>query len=293
MKALLYIEMKDGAPAGASLELIRAAEAIGAKTDLISVNTGEGILEEDAVTAAVADRARSTGADIVLLAATTLGKLAAPRIAARLNAGSVNDAIRIEVTGGKIAALRPVYSGTIQEKILIDTASAVISVRGGSYEAPEEVPEITAVDAELPEGRVFAKIREAIEEAGETAKLEDAKIIVTGGRGMGTVEDFALCAQLAEVLGGVVGATRPAIENGWINRTHQVGQSGKIVAPDLYIACGVSGATQHVSGMSGSKYIISINKDEDAPIFAVSDIGIVGDAKQILPLMIEELRKRK
>ena len=95
------------------------------------------------------------------------------------------------------------------------------------------------------------------------------------------------------MLGGVVGATRPVIENGWISRTHQVGQSGKIVAPDLYIACGVSGATQHVSGMSGSKYIIAINKDEEAPIFSVADLGIVGDVKQVLPILIEEFKKIK
>ena len=122
--------------------------------------------------------------------------------------------------------------------------------------------------------------------------LEEAKVIVAGGRGMGSEEGFGLCKDLADILGGVVGATRPAIENGWINRTHQVGQSGKIVNPDLYIACGISGATQHVSGMTGSKYIVAINKDEDAPIFSVADVGIVGDAKQILPLFIEAIKNK-
>ena len=127
----------------------------------------------------------------------------------------------------------------------------------------------------------------------KSMNLEEAKVIVTGGRGMGSQENFALVEELAQLLGGVVGATRPAIEEGWVSRAHQVGQSGKIVSPALYIACGVSGATQHVSGMTGSGYVVAINKDEDAPIFDVADVGIVGDVMKVLPAMIEEIRKRK
>ena len=154
----------------------------------------------------------------------------------------------------------------------------------------ETVPDIEELssDAELR-----AKVVELIAEAGEAVNLEDAKVIVTGGRGIGSEENLGLCKELAEVLGGAVGGTRPVIENGWLPRVQQVGQSGKIVAPELYIACGVSGATQHISGMSGSKYIIAINKDEEAPIFSIADLGIVGDVKKILPLMIEEFRKKK
>jgi len=127
----------------------------------------------------------------------------------------------------------------------------------------------------------------------ETVNLEEADVIVSGGRGMGSKENFALVQELADVCGGVVGATRPAIEEEWIGRSHQVGQSGKIVAPKLYIACGISGATQHVSGMVGSGYIIAINKDEDAAIFDVADVGIVGDVMKVLPLLIEEIKKIK
>ena len=134
---------------------------------------------------------------------------------------------------------------------------------------------------------------QAVKELSEAVNLEEAKVIVTGGRGMGSKEQFALVEELAALLGGVVGVTRPAIEDGWVSRAHQVGQSGKIVAPALYIACGVSGATQHVSGMSGSGYVVAINKDEDAPIFDVADVGIVGDVAKVLPLMIEEIRQRK
>ena len=185
---------------------------------------------------------------------------------------------------------RPVFGGTAHENLKIAAMPAVISIRGGSFPAPETIPEIEKLEGTAD---VKTKILDKIEEGGEDVNIEDASVVVSGGRGMGTEEDFQLCAQLADVLGGVVGATRPVIESGWISRTHQVGQSGKIVTPDLYIAAGISGATQHLSGMTGSKYIIAINKDEDAAIFSVADIGIVGDAKAILPLMIEEVKKRK
>ena len=135
-----------------------------------------------------------------------------------------------------------------------------------------------------------AKVLDAAKEITEAIDLEGADVIVTGGRGMGDAEGFKLVEELAALLGGVVGASRPAIEAGWASRAHQVGQSGKIVAPRLYIACGVSGAMQHVSGIMGSKYIVAINKDEAASIFDIADVGIV---KEILPLLIEEIKARK
>lgn len=292
MKALVYIETKDGSPIGASLELMTAANAIGAAADAVTVAAKDGVPDEDLVVEAIAKKATDEGYELVLISATSLGKIVAPRIAARIGGGSVNDAISIAAEDGKVTAVRPVYGGTAQEKIQVTAPTAVISIRGGSYEAPAEAPAVAELVV-ADDAALAAKIVEVIAEAGEAVNLADAKVIVSGGRGMGTEEDFQMCKELADILGGVVGATRPAIESGWINRTHQVGQSGTIVAPDLYIACGISGATQHISGMSSSKYIIAINKDEDAPIFAVADVGIVGDVKQILPLMIEEFKKRK
>ena len=316
MKALVFFETKDGAPAPQGLELITAAKAIGAEAVPVTVTLSQDFPAEDQVVEALAQKAEE-GFDVVLLTATSLGKLAAPRLAARLKAGSVNDAIGLECAGGKLVALRPAYGGTVHERVEIETAKAVISVRGGSFEAAGA--EICCMEAAESGGAACCaadcgsgtekccveilsvadadtclktRVREVIAEAGEAVNLEDAKVIVSGGRGMGSLESFRLCEELAGILGGVVGATRPAIEAGWAGRTHQVGQSGKIVAPDLYIACGVSGATQHVSGMTGSKYIIAINTDADAPIFSVADVGIVGDVNQILPLMIEEFRKR-
>ncbi len=137
------------------------------------------------------------------------------------------------------------------------------------------------------------KIRDTVQKISETVNLEDADVVVAGGRGMGSAENFKLVEKLASLLGGVVGATRPVIEDGWISRAHQVGQSGKIVSPSLYIACGISGATQHVTGMTSSRFIVAINKDEDAPIFEIANVGVVGDVMKVLPVMMEEIRKIK
>ncbi len=144
-----------------------------------------------------------------------------------------------------------------------------------------------------PKGAVKARIVQVVKEITEQVDLESAQVVVAGGRGMGNAEGFKLVEELAALLGGVVGASRPAIEEGWVSRAHQIGQSGKTVAPKLYIACGISGAMQHISGAMGSGYIVAINKDEDAPIFGVADVGIVGDALEILPAMMDEIRARR
>ena len=170
----------------------------------------------------------------------------------------------------------------------------IATVRSGSFAKNlDESRSGEVADEDVTAGDVRTKVVETVKEIAESVNLEEAQVIVSGGRGMGSKDNFALVEQLAEVLGGVVGATRPAIEEGWVSRAHQVGQSGKIVAPKLYIACGISGATQHVSGMIGSGYIVAINKDEDASIFDVADVGIVGDVTKVLPVMIEEMKKRK
>ena len=187
--------------------------------------------------------------------------------------------------------VRSVYGGSLLETVAVE-GPAVVTVRSGSFGKPEREEGRTAPVSQeavtLPEIRTV--IRDTVKELAEAVNLEDAEVVVAGGRGMGSAENFALVQELADLLGGVVGASRPAIEEGWVPRNHQVGQSGKIVAPKLYIACGISGAMQHVSGMSGSGYIVAINKDEDAPIFDVADVGNVAE---ILPLMSEEVKARK
>ena len=231
----------------------------------------------------------------VLAGNTPLGRELTARLDARKGLGSVQDATALKIDNGTPVWTVPLYGGTVLNDVVVDTLPVVATVRSGAFSKPEagEAAPVTAEAVEVPADAIKTKVVEAVKEISESVNLEEAKVIVTGGRGMGSQENFALVEELAQLLGGVVGATRPAIEEGWVSRAHQVGQSGKIVSPALYIACGVSGATQHVSGMTGSGYVVAINKDEDAPIFDVADVGIVGDVMKVLPAMIEEIRKRK
>ena len=295
MKALVFIETCGEKVLGGSLELISTLKELNAEGTAVVAGNREaadtvasfGIpviftdtnSDCDTLTKVLSEIIKEQKPDLVLLANTTLAKDLAPRISGRMNLGCVSDVIKIDINDGKTIYTRPAYGGTILENIEVE-GTAIVTVRNGSYPKPES-------------DTVKAKIIDVVKEISESVNLEEAKVIVSGGRGMGTAENFKLVEELAEVLGGVVGASRPPIENGWISRAHQVGQSGKIVAPKLYIACGISGATQHTSGMLGSDYIVAINKDEDAPIFEIANVGIVGNVNEILPSMIEEMKKVK
>jgi electron transfer flavoprotein alpha subunit len=310
MKALLFIETNGEKVLGGSLELISAVKALEAEgkalvvgnrvaadavADLgIPVIYTDTAIDCDTLTAVLSEAVKEENPDLVLLANTALAKDIAPRIAGRMELGCVSDVTGISKTDGKVIYTRPAYGGTILENIEIE-GTAVVTVRNGSFSKPEAASNagVTEKNIEIPADAVKAKIVDMVKEISESVNLEEAQVIVSGGRGMGSAENFELVKELASVLGGVVGATRPPIEDGWISRAHQVGQSGKIVAPRLYIACGISGATQHTSGMSGSNYIVAINKDEDAPIFEISNLSIVGNVTEILPVMIEEMKKAK
>jgi electron transfer flavoprotein alpha subunit len=310
MKALLFIETDGEKALGGSLELISALKALDAEG--IALLAGNRAIADtvadfgipvlftdtatdcDTLTEVLSQTVKEQNPDIVLLANTTLAKDVAPRIAGRMSLGCVSDVIGISKTDGKVIYTRPAYGGTILEHIEAD-GTAVVTVRNGSFSKPEAASNagVTEKKVEIPADAVKAKIIDTVKEISEAVNLEEAQVIVSGGRGLGNAENFKLVEELARVLGGVVGATRPAIEDGWISRAHQVGQSGKIVAPKLYIACGISGATQHTSGMSGSNYIVAINKDEEAPIFEIANVSIVGNVTEILPVMIEEMKKLK
>ena len=218
--------------------------------------------------------------------------MVAPQVAAAFEAGCITDVTGITEDGIYTALA---YNGNVLNDMSMgENLPHVATVRSGSFAKnldESRQGEIINEDADLAE--LKTKVVESVKEIAEAVNLEEAEVIVSGGRGMGSKENFALVEELAKALGGVVGASRPAIEEEWVSRAHQVGQSGKIVAPKLYIACGISGATQHVSGMIGSGYIVAINKDEDASIFDIADVGIVGDVTKVLPLMIEEVRKKK
>lgn len=315
---MVFVETAEGTPVNCALEVLgKANELAKAKgEEVIAVLIGKN-LDEAAKTAisAGADKAVVVEKDecqtetyrgvlvelvkkyspaVVMAGATQLGKDLLPIIAKRFETGCAVDIVGIKAEGDKLVMTTPVYGGTVLNDVVIKETPVVMSVRSGSFAKNLDAGrtgEVIKEDVTVP--ALLTKVVDIVKEIGEQVNLEEAEVIVSGGRGMGTKENFELVKELAAVCGGVVGATRPAIEDEWVPRSHQVGQSGKIVSPKLYIACGISGATQHLSGMIGSEYIVAINKDEDAAIFDVADVGIVGDAVKIVPMLIEEIKKIK
>ena len=279
---------------------VQAASEHGADKVIVVDGPEYATYTTDAYAIALCTLVEKYGPTSMLIGATNNGRDLGPRVSCRLKTGLTADCTGLDVDAesGNVAWTRPAFGGNLMATILCpDHRPQIGTVRPGVFkkgEAGEAKAEIIKEDIHVDAADIRTQILELIkEEGGETVDLEGAEIIVSGGRGVGGPEGYAPIKELADLLGGVVGASRPAIEEGWVPRNHQVGQSGKIVAPKLYIACGISGAMQHVSGMSGSGYIVAINKDEDAPIFDVADVGIVGNVNEILPLMIEEVKARK
>lgn len=315
---MVYVETVDGAPVNAALEILaKAKELAGARSEEVIgvvIGSDQNAAAQTAIEAGAdkvivvekEDKSAETQAavlvklveaqqpSLILAAATLPGKDITALVAGKLQAGCAVDVLNIQETDGKFVMTCPVYGGTVLNDIVINTSPAIASVRSGAFSKNIETGKTgeivtEAIETEAPK----TTLMDTVKEIAEAVNLEEADVIVAGGRGMGSKENFELVKELADVCGGVVGATRPAIEDEWIPRSHQVGQSGKIVAPKLYIACGISGATQHVSGMVGSDYIVAINKDEDAPIFDIADVGIVGDAVKVIPIMIDAIKKIK
>lgn len=239
---------------------------------------------------------------ILMIGATIIGRDLGPRLSCRLKTGLTADCTELDVdeATGNIAWTRPAFGGNLMATIMCEnTRPQMGTVRPGVFKktAPDtnRTAEIVKERFPVPAGIIRTKLIESIREvAAEMVKLEDAEIIVSGGRGLGGPEGFETTIKpLADALGGAVGASRAAVDSGWIPHIHQVGQTGKTVAPKVYIACGISGAIQHLAGMSGADCIVAINKDPDAPIFGVADYGIVGDLYQIVPAMTAEIKKLK
>jgi electron transfer flavoprotein alpha subunit len=231
---------------------------------------------------------------VVLFPGTSNGRDLAPRIAARLNVGVASDVDRLEWADGKLRARRPVYSGKAFATVDVTGTPAFATTRPNAFPAAEAgggTAEV--VNLSFSPAPAKAKVLEVkTPEAGELSVAE-ADIIVTGGRGLKEAANFALIRDLAHAIGGAVGASRATVDAGWIDHQHQVGQTGRVVSPNVYIAAGVSGAIQHLAGMSTSKHIVAINKDPEAPIFRVADLGVVGDLFQIVPALTEEVKKAK
>jgi electron transfer flavoprotein alpha subunit len=240
------------------------------------------------------------GPTSMLIGATNNGRDLGPRLSCRLKTGLTADctALDIDEESGNVAWTRPAFGGNLMATILCpDHRPQIGTVRPGVFKKSEPCAahaEIIREDIKVPAEQIRTQILELIKDMGDlNVDLEGAEIIVSGGRGVGGPEGFAPIKALAEVLGATVGASRAAVDSGWISHAHQVGQTGKTVAPKLYIACGISGAIQHLAGMSGSDVIVAINKDPDAPIFDVADYGVVGNLFEVLPVLTEEIRKLK
>ena len=232
---------------------------------------------------------------VVLLGAAAQGKDLAPRVAARLGLGLASDCTAFEVAaGGRLIITRPLYGGRAMATVMEKTIPQMATVRPNVMMPLERNTSRTVPVEKLAVeiGDIRAKVIDLIQEGSrQQVGLAEAEIIVSGGRGLKGPENFCLLEELADVLGAAVGASRAAVDAGWIDHSHQVGQTGRTVTPNLYIACGISGAVQHLAGMKTARYIVAINKDSEAPIFRVADYGIVGDLFEVMPILTEEFKK--
>ncbi len=246
----------------------------------------------DAYTNVLFDIAKNSDPRILVLGATSQGKDLSARLAARLGVGLAMDCIALGIDEEKLIATKPMYGGKILAQVAIDGVPQMSAIRPNVMEITETAKAGDVERIEVNPGAVSTRVVEKRLEAASRADLTEADVVVSGGRGMGG-PDFSLVEELADILGGTVGASRSAVDEGWRPHSDQVGQTGKVVSPNLYIACGISGAIQHLAGMGASKYIVAINKDPEAPIFNKADYGIVGDLFEVVPAIIAALKKLK
>ena len=234
---------------------------------------------------------------IVLVARTNQGREIAPRLAFRLGVGLAQDCLEISVdtSTGKLLANRPVYGGNAVAVVSCNQSPQVAAIRPKVYAPPEpdasRQGEVVSFPVDLDESMIRSRVIEVVKEEAEGVKLEDAGIVVSGGRGLGGPEPFSQLEELAKLLGGAVGASRAAVDSGWVPASYQVGLTGKTITPDLYITVAISGASQHMAGCSGSKAIVAINKDVEANIFKEARFGVVGDWEKVLAAMTETVRE--
>ena len=317
---LAIVENRDGAIKKAGFELISQAKKLGQQTgsDVTALVIGPGITEAaaelgaygaakalvlddqsvagyhpDIYKQAVIAAFEKSAVKLILFTASPMGKDLAPRIAAKLNAGMASDCIAIEAQDGNIIVEHPIFAGKIFAKLTLKSDIKVISLRPNVFEATILQGGVKAEIQKLPVPAVNLSItvKQTKKSGGDKLDVSDADIIVTGGRGVNSAEGFRVIEDLAASLGAAVGATRAVVDSGWRPHEEQVGQTGKVVSPNLYIMCGASGSIQHWAGMSGSKCIVAVNKDPNAPIFQRADYGIVGDLFEVLPALTNEIKK--
>lgn len=320
MKLLAFAEQREGRFKKSAYEVISAAKRVAdeVKAEVVTLVIGHNVekiagelgaygatrvlVADDprlhlysttAYSRIVSETARRENASIIFCPASQMGKDLTPRVGANLSAGIASDCTAISVKNGEIIATRPLYAGKALVDLRITSPVKIFSLRPNVFTAVAvngSSPSIEKIDLHLTDADFATKVTE-VKVAEGRPDVTEATIVVSGGRGVKGPEHFHLIEKLADVLGGAVGASRAVVDAGWRPHDEQVGQTGKTVSPSLYIACGISGAIQHLAGMSSSKYIVAINKDKDAPIFQIADYGIVGDLFDIVPALTEELKK--
>jgi electron transfer flavoprotein alpha subunit len=325
MEIVAFVEVRDGAARKSSLEVVsearRAADQNGWKVAAVLIGSplveasarvaaykpDKILLADDPLFASYSSQSYSTAlaaavrqenAHTVFLSATTMGKEVAARTAAKFQTSVLADVVHIERSGSNWKVRRPVYSGKANAEVQSKgNAPVFITLRPNVFSAASpdanSKPETAKLNVSIQAEDVKERVVETHKSVSETVELTEAEIVVSGGRGLKGPENFHLVSDLAKALGAAMGASRAVVDAGWVEHQFQVGQTGKVVSPVLYIACGISGAIQHLAGMSSSKFIVAINKDPDAPIFKIADYGIVGDVFQILPLLTDEVKKLK
>jgi len=316
---LVVAEPKDGKLANVTLESITQARSLGAGPVSVVIIAAEtaplvaaagrygadrvyvcespeaAVFRAGPFTDAAMAAVKAADPALILCAGSADGRDVAAGVSARLEAGLLVDITGLEVKDGGFVATHPCFGGTVIVEKEATSSPAVATVRPNVFAREEAAkdPEVVTLEVEFTPSGLLAKILEVVSENLGIVSLEEASVIVAGGRGMGSADNFELIKTLASELGAAVGASRAIVDEGWVHHQYQVGQTGKTVSPQLYIAAGISGAIQHAAGMQTSKCIVAINKDPEAAIFNFADFGVVGDALVIVPALIEEIRKRK
>ncbi|WP_110114845.1 electron transfer flavoprotein subunit alpha/FixB family protein [Bacillus sp. CGMCC 1.16541] len=319
-KVLVVGEVRDGALRNVSFEAIAAAKTISEGGEVVAAILGESVqslAEEliyyganrvvaveneklaaytpDGYSQALLTVTQEEKPEALVIGHTALGKDLSPKLAAKLDKGLISDVTALEVAGGNLVFTRPIYSGKAFEKKIMTDDFVFITIRPNNITPLDKditrTGDVSSLSVDVKDLRTVVK--EVLRKATQGVDLSEAKVVIAGGRGVKSVEGFKPLQELADVLGGAVGASRGACDADYCDYSLQIGQTGKVVTPDLYIACGISGAIQHLAGMSNSKVIVAINKDPEANIFKVADYGIVGDLFEVVPLLTEELKKLK
>ncbi|WP_394217970.1 electron transfer flavoprotein subunit alpha/FixB family protein [Halobacillus trueperi] len=320
-KVLVIGEAREGSLRNVTFEAIAAANIVSDGGEVVGVLCGDGDLNEmgqemvyygasrvitvsnsdlktytsDGYGQAVYQVIQDESPEGIIMGHTAIGKDLTPKLASKLESGLISDATEVVAEGGDIVFTRPIYSGKAFEKKMVTEGLVFATIR------PNNIPALTRDDSlagsvsekEVEISNIRTIIKDVLRKSSDGVDLSEAKVIIAGGRGVKSAEGFEPLEKLAEVLGGTVGASRGACDAGYCDYSLQIGQTGKVVTPDLYIACGISGAIQHLAGMSNSKVIVAINKDPEANIFNVADYGIVGDLFDVVPKLIEEIKEMK